>query len=119
MSDYIPDYITDPDYHWAYCPVCDHAPTFRRHHLSKYMRDYRNVMTCVCGAVRTTVRRTERDRCEVRPWYIARSWRRQFYGPKGLREYMAGVCIGPYPVSQHVSDMLDVIPIDWKVRTRA
>lgn len=59
---------------------------------------------------------------DVRPWYIERLWRRQYYagdGHGGVREYMSGSYIGPYPVSRHIQDVLDIMPIDWKVRTRA
>lgn len=121
MSDYIPEFITDPDYKWAYCPYCDTTPVAREHPAARYSRNFRNVRTCWCGAIRTEVGWFNRFNSWIEPWYIKRTWRKQFYKHDGhgtIGEYMGGSYIGTYPVSQHLDEMMAVMPIDMGLGVR-
>lgn len=116
MSDYIPEYITNPDYGWAYCPHCDYPPSFRPHHLAKIDGERRSVHACECGAVRATLKGFQVFTRDKEPWYIQRKWRRQKQGRRCVYEYLQGTYLGRYPISQHVREVLDAMPLDWKAR---
>ena len=120
LRGYIPQFITDPDYEWTYCPYCDTPPTAREHPAARYSREYANIRTCWCGAICKTVGRLSFKR-DLKPWYIERLWRKQYYKHDGhgtIKEYMGGSYIGTYPVSQHLNEMMTVMPIDMGLGVR-
>lgn len=120
MSDYIPDYITNPDYKWTYCPYCDYSPLYRKHHLNGYRPEYKRIWTCACGQ-RSKKKRLSEKR-DPEPWYIKRTWRRQFYCGDGcgtIKEYAENYSYwGTYPISQHLDEVQRDMSIDTQLRLR-
>lgn len=119
MSDYIPEFITDTDYKWAYCPYCDYSPLYHPHRRCMYDPKYKRIWTCACGKVARKKGLFERR--DMKPWYIKRTWRKQYYkhdGRGSINEYMNGSYIGTYPVSQHLDEMMTVMPIDMRLGLR-
>ena len=122
LRDGLPRFITDPGFVWSCCPFCDYPPAFRHHFKAKYYKEYRNQYTCACGRVGTTLTWWQSRKRDVEPWYIRRLWRRQGYCGDGhghIREYTERWdCLGTYPISQHIEEMLTIMPIDMRVGIR-
>lgn len=120
MGDYIPEFITNPDYEWAYCPYCDYSPLYNPHRRYRSDPKYKGIWTCVCGQVMRKKRLFERR--DMEPWYIKRTWRRQYYKHDGrgtIVEYGENHSYwGTYPISQNLDEVQRNMSIDTQLELR-